>query len=78
MQQLVAQIPWGHNVRILDYIKIPKESKDNKLKKVKYLLTNKGLREKLRLTYYFLKQKEVEYNRLKKELRNLEIVKERK
>ena len=78
MQQLVAQIPWGHNVRILDYIKIPKESKDNKLKKVKYLLTNKGLQEKLKLTYYFLKQKEVEYNRLKKELRNLEIVKERK
>ena len=25
VQQLVAQIPWGHNVRILDYIKIPKE-----------------------------------------------------
>lgn len=25
VQQLVAQIPWGHNVRILDYVKDPKE-----------------------------------------------------
>jgi predicted nuclease of restriction endonuclease-like (RecB) superfamily len=25
MQQLVAQIPWGHNVRILDYVKDPSE-----------------------------------------------------
>ena len=25
VQQLVAQIPWGHNVRILDYIENPKE-----------------------------------------------------
>jgi len=23
LQQLVAQIPWGHNVRILDLVKIP-------------------------------------------------------
>ena len=23
VQQLVAQIPWGHNVRILDYVKDP-------------------------------------------------------
>ena|SRR5947208_1484709 len=25
VQQVVAQIPWGHNVRILDYVKDPKE-----------------------------------------------------
>ena len=25
VQQLVAQIPWGHNVRILDYVKTAKE-----------------------------------------------------
>lgn len=25
VQQAVAQIPWGHNVRILDYVKSPKE-----------------------------------------------------
>ncbi len=25
MQQLVAQLPWGHNVRLLDYVKNPKE-----------------------------------------------------
>jgi predicted nuclease of restriction endonuclease-like (RecB) superfamily len=25
VQQLVAQIPWGHNVRILDYVKDPSE-----------------------------------------------------
>jgi predicted nuclease of restriction endonuclease-like (RecB) superfamily len=25
VQQAVAQIPWGHNVRILDYVQIPKE-----------------------------------------------------
>jgi predicted nuclease of restriction endonuclease-like (RecB) superfamily len=25
VQQAVAQIPWGHNVRILDHVKLPKE-----------------------------------------------------
>lgn len=25
VQQAVAQIPWGHNVRILDYVKVPRE-----------------------------------------------------
>ncbi len=25
VQQLVAQIPWGHNVRLLDYVKSPEE-----------------------------------------------------
>jgi MarR family transcriptional regulator, temperature-dependent positive regulator of motility len=38
-----------------------------KLKKVSYLLTPKGLEEKLRLTYYFLVIKEAEYKLLKEE-----------
>jgi len=42
-----------------------------KLQKVNYLLTKDGLEEKLRLTYYFLKTKELEYNRMKKEWEQL-------
>lgn len=42
-----------------------------KLKKIKYLLTEKGLEEKLRLTHHFLQRKEAEYNRLKKEWEEL-------
>lgn len=38
-----------------------------KLKKIGYLLTSKGLEEKMQLTYHFLKKKEAEYNILKKE-----------
>lgn len=38
-----------------------------KTKKLKYILTKKGLDEKLRLTYYFLKKKEKEYLELKRE-----------
>lgn len=38
-----------------------------KLRKVSYLLTPKGIEEKTRLTYYFLKIKEAEYNKLKEE-----------
>lgn len=38
-----------------------------KIKKVQYILTPKGLKEKLSLTYYFLRRKETEYNSLKKE-----------
>ena len=44
---------------------------DQKLKKVKYILTKRGFEEKLRLTYYFLKRKETEYNRVKKEWEQL-------
>lgn len=36
-----------------------------KLKKVKYILTQKGFNEKIRLTYYFLKRKEDEYMKIK-------------
>lgn len=45
--------------------------KDRKLQRVKYILTKKGLEEKLSLTYYFLKRKEDEYRKLKKEAEQL-------
>ena len=38
-----------------------------KLGKVRYILTNKGFDERLRLTFHFLQRKEAEYNQLKKE-----------
>ena len=40
---------------------------DQKLKKISYILTQKGLSEQLRLTYYYLKLKEKEYFKLKEE-----------
>lgn len=43
-------------------------SNPGKLGKVKYILTGKGVKEKLNLTYYFLKRKEKEYLALKKEV----------
>ena len=42
-----------------------------KLRKLNYLLTKEGLEEKLRLSYYFLKTKEAEYNIMKKEWEQL-------
>ncbi len=42
-----------------------------KLKKVKYILTRRGLEEKINLTYHFLKKKELEYNRIKEEWKRL-------
>jgi len=38
-----------------------------KLKKINYLLTEKGLEEKFRLLQHFLQIKETEYNKLKQE-----------
>ena len=38
-----------------------------KLKKIHYLLTEKGLEEKFRLLQHFLQRKEAEYNKLKQE-----------
>ena len=38
-----------------------------KLRKIHYLLTEKGLEEKFRLLQHFLQIKEVEYNKLKQE-----------
>ncbi len=46
---------------------------ENKVKKVKYLLTKKGLKEKIDLTYHFLKRKEAEYNRIKSEWESLKV-----
>ncbi len=42
-------------------------SRDQKLKKIQYILTKDGFEEKARLTYYFLQMKEKEYFELKKE-----------
>ena len=42
-----------------------------KLQKVNYLLTKQGLEERLRLTSYFLKAKEAEYNQVKLEWEKL-------
>ena len=42
-----------------------------KLKKVQYLLTEKGMEEKLRLLKHFLQIKEAEYNTLKQEMEYL-------
>jgi len=42
-----------------------------KLRKINYLLTKEGVEEKLRLTHYFLKTKEQEYNIMKKEWEEL-------
>lgn len=39
-----------------------------KLKKIHYLLTEKGFEEKFRLLEHFLQIKEVEYNKLKQEM----------
>lgn len=39
-----------------------------KLKKIHYLLTEKGLEEKFRLLKHFLQMKEVEYNKLKQDM----------
>ncbi len=42
-----------------------------KLGKVKYILTGKGLGQKVKLTYHFLKRKEAEFNKLKDEWEKL-------
>ena len=51
------------------FIKV-KNFTDNpgKLRKIHYLLTEKGLEEKFRLIKHFLQIKEVEYNKLKQEM----------
>jgi len=43
-------------------------SNPGKLRKIQYLLTEKGLQEKLRLVKHFLQIKELEYNQLKQEM----------
>ncbi len=49
-------------VKIVNFSKNP-----GKARKMKYLLTTKGLQQKVELTYHFLKVKEQEYKRLKDE-----------
>ncbi len=39
-----------------------------KLRKIQYLLTEKGMEEKFRLLQHFLQIKEIEYNQLKQEM----------
>lgn len=49
-------------------IKISNFSKNSKkAKKIRYILTGKGLQQKMKLTYQFLQVKESEYKRLKGE-----------
>jgi EPS-associated MarR family transcriptional regulator len=47
-------------------------TKTNKSKKVRYFLTKKGIKHKIDLTYKYMKEKENEYNSLKKEWKNLD------
>ena len=44
-----------------------------KLGKVKYILTSKGMQEKMNLMYHFLKRKETEYNNIKREWEELKL-----
>ncbi len=48
-------------------------TKTGKSGKVKYLLTKKGLKHKIDLTYKYMKKKESEYNELKREVERLEV-----
>jgi EPS-associated MarR family transcriptional regulator len=48
-------------------------TKNKKTKKIRYLLTKKGLKQKINLTYKYMKQKESEYRELKKELEGIEV-----
>ncbi len=45
--------------------------RDNKMKKVQYLLTKEGFDVKLKLAYYYLRQKEEEYLALKGEIEQM-------
>ena len=47
-------------------------SKDKKLKKIKYILTQKGIEQQAHLTYYFLKIKEKEYLDLANEVKKID------
>ncbi|UCD14953.1 MAG: MarR family EPS-associated transcriptional regulator [Candidatus Omnitrophota bacterium] len=64
---LIKQLAKKGLVKALNFSHNP-----GKLKKVKYILTQEGFKEKVRLTYYFLKRKEAEYKRIKEEWDRLE------
>ena len=53
-------------VKINSFSKHPR-----KAKKLRYVLTPKGIQERIKLTYYFLQVKEAQYNKLKREYENL-------
>lgn len=42
-----------------------------KIRKINYIITKRGIEEKLRLTQHFLRKKELEYNLLKQEWEQL-------
>ena len=48
--------------------------KDKKIKKIKYILTKKGLEERISLTQHYLKLKEVEYYKIKNEWEQLNAI----
>ena len=50
--------------------------RNNRVKKMRYLITKQGFQEKIRLTYQFLKEKEAEYNLIKAEWHKLNNGKE--
>ena len=58
-----------HELIVRGFVKV-RNFTDNpgRLKKINYLLTEKGLDEKMRLLKHFLQIKEIEYNRLKQEM----------
>ncbi len=60
-------------IKIVNFTKFPQKSKR---KVVKYLLTKKGLDEKIGLTHHFLQKKEKEYKRLKEEYEKYVLVRE--
>lgn len=49
-----------------------------KIKRARYNLTQKGFQEKVRLTYHFLKRKEIEYNQIKKEWEGMLVLEKKK
>jgi len=46
-----------------------------KMRKVKYILTRKGMEEKIKLTHLFLERKRIEYETFRKECENLAQIK---
>ncbi len=50
-------------------------TKPSKAKKIKYILTRRGLEEKIKLTSHFLNKKEREYKRLKEEYEKYSLLK---
>ncbi|MBU4487679.1 MAG: MarR family EPS-associated transcriptional regulator [Candidatus Omnitrophica bacterium] len=59
---LLRELAKKGTIKIASFSKNPK-----KAKKMRYILTRKGLRQKVKLTYQFLQVKEAEYKRLKNE-----------